>query len=538
MKYSVKISPVSVSNQARVTIHLRRVLGQGAGNTIQSLVRNGGIVHDNLTKAEADRIASQLRNLGAVVEVSKTTSGEPEIGYRLKLTSAGDKKIAVIKEVRKITGLGLKEAKELVDGLGIIKEDLSRSAAKKIQDELASAGAKSKILPRSIPEPEPEPIPVEPEPTPADPPESDGFIVFGKILNANKLPVEGCTVRAFDRELRSEQLLGETRTDSKGSYKITYTKKQFKRAEKGAADLVVRAFNPVGTMLVMSDILFDASPEERIDLIVEKSAPVQPSVYERLAAVLTPLLDGVTFSDLTSDDIWFLADKTGCTIEEIVFLAEDARLSQSTEIPEAVFFGLVINNIGVLEPVIGQRLPVIELATVLDESVEHLLEVITQAIERNSVPRVLRNQLWKIRSQFESLKLSHNVESTPKRIERFKKLGRIAGLDDNVSKRISYRIVGNTPTNEEFNELVDQGVINASELPKLRLTFHLAELTNLDIKLVETLRFHLIPRISGHVTSPRDLAALDESDWLSVLEDYAIVPPEDQDKEDYARQIA
>ena len=120
MKYQIKIAPVSTDNQARVSIHLTRILGQGAGTTIKDLVETGGIVRDNLTKAEADRIAVQLRNLGAMVEISETASGEPEKGFRLRLISAGDSKIAIIKEVRSITGLGLQEFKLLVDNLGVV----------------------------------------------------------------------------------------------------------------------------------------------------------------------------------------------------------------------------------------------------------------------------------------------------------------------------------------------------------------------------------------------------------------------------------
>ena len=115
MKYQVIIKPVSPRNQSRVTIQLNRILGQRAGGTIKKLVKDGGVVSDNLTKAEADRIAGQLRNLGAVVKVSRTSSGEPEKGYRLKLKSAGDNKIAVINEIRAITGLGQKEPKELIE---------------------------------------------------------------------------------------------------------------------------------------------------------------------------------------------------------------------------------------------------------------------------------------------------------------------------------------------------------------------------------------------------------------------------------------
>ena len=62
--------------------------------------------------------------------------------FDVELTSAGDKKVAVIKEVRGITGLGLKEAKELVDGAPtMIKEGLSESEANEVKEKLVAAGA-------------------------------------------------------------------------------------------------------------------------------------------------------------------------------------------------------------------------------------------------------------------------------------------------------------------------------------------------------------------------------------------------------------
>ncbi len=62
--------------------------------------------------------------------------------FDVELTSAGDKKVAVIKEVRGITGLGLKEAKELVDGAPtVVKEGLSESEANEIKEKLEAAGA-------------------------------------------------------------------------------------------------------------------------------------------------------------------------------------------------------------------------------------------------------------------------------------------------------------------------------------------------------------------------------------------------------------
>ncbi|AFW91791.1 50S ribosomal protein L7/L12 [Lactococcus cremoris subsp. cremoris UC509.9] len=62
--------------------------------------------------------------------------------FDVELTAAGDKKVAVIKEVRGITGLGLKEAKELVDGAPtVVKEGLSESEANEIKEKLEAAGA-------------------------------------------------------------------------------------------------------------------------------------------------------------------------------------------------------------------------------------------------------------------------------------------------------------------------------------------------------------------------------------------------------------
>ena len=62
------------------------------------------------------------------------------------LTDAGDKKINVIKEVRAITGLGLKEAKDLVEGAPkAVKEGVNKADAEKFKKQIESAGAKVTI---------------------------------------------------------------------------------------------------------------------------------------------------------------------------------------------------------------------------------------------------------------------------------------------------------------------------------------------------------------------------------------------------------
>ena len=66
---------------------------------------------------------------------------EEQTEFTVSIKSAGDKKLQVIKEVRAITSLGLKEAKDLVEGGGVVKEAISKDEAADIRAKLEAAGA-------------------------------------------------------------------------------------------------------------------------------------------------------------------------------------------------------------------------------------------------------------------------------------------------------------------------------------------------------------------------------------------------------------
>jgi large subunit ribosomal protein L7/L12 len=109
----------------------------------------------NLTIKEANELAKVLEEeydikpAAAAVAVAGPAAGgdaagggEEKTEFDVVLESAGAKKIAVIKEVRGITGLGLKEAKELVDGApNTIKEGVAKEEAEEIKSKLEEAGA-------------------------------------------------------------------------------------------------------------------------------------------------------------------------------------------------------------------------------------------------------------------------------------------------------------------------------------------------------------------------------------------------------------
>ena len=93
-----------------------------------------------ITAAAPVAMAAVAAGPGAVAEVEEQTE------FSVVLTAAGDQKIAAIKAVREITGLGLKEAKDLVDGAPkAVKEGITREEAESIAKKIQEAGASAEI---------------------------------------------------------------------------------------------------------------------------------------------------------------------------------------------------------------------------------------------------------------------------------------------------------------------------------------------------------------------------------------------------------
>jgi large subunit ribosomal protein L7/L12 len=83
---------------------------------------------------------------GAAAGGGAAAAAEEKTEFDVVLVSAGDKKIQVIKEVRAVTGLGLKEAKDLVEGAPKpVKEGVSKDEAKKIKEQIEAAGGQVDI---------------------------------------------------------------------------------------------------------------------------------------------------------------------------------------------------------------------------------------------------------------------------------------------------------------------------------------------------------------------------------------------------------
>ena len=111
----------------------------------------------NLTVKEANELAQVLEEEYGIKPAATAVAAAPaaeaageaaeeQTEFTVVLKSPGGNKIAVIKEVRALTGLGLKEAKELVDGApSNIKEGVDKAEAESIKEKLTEAGAEVEL---------------------------------------------------------------------------------------------------------------------------------------------------------------------------------------------------------------------------------------------------------------------------------------------------------------------------------------------------------------------------------------------------------
>jgi large subunit ribosomal protein L7/L12 len=127
--------------------------------TLENTMADLGALKDSLSKLTLMEAAQLVKDLEESWGVKAASGGgmmmmAPGAGggaaaaaekteFAVELTAAGEKKIQVIKVVRELTGLGLKEAKDLVDGAPkVVKDGVSKADAEKMQKALEAEGAK------------------------------------------------------------------------------------------------------------------------------------------------------------------------------------------------------------------------------------------------------------------------------------------------------------------------------------------------------------------------------------------------------------
>ncbi|WP_411832700.1 50S ribosomal protein L7/L12 [Pseudoxanthomonas mexicana] len=106
-----------------------------AGKTLMEVMELVKAIEEKFGVSAAAPVVAAAGPAAAAAPVEEQTE------FTVTLKSAGEKKVDVIKAVRAITGLGLKEAKDLTEAGGVLKEAVSKEDAEKFKKDLEAAGA-------------------------------------------------------------------------------------------------------------------------------------------------------------------------------------------------------------------------------------------------------------------------------------------------------------------------------------------------------------------------------------------------------------
>ncbi|WP_321493453.1 neuraminidase-like domain-containing protein [uncultured Desulfobacter sp.] len=368
-------------------------------------------------------------------------------------------------------------------------------------------------------------------------PETPAYKLQGLIKQADGSPVVDILVRAFDKDLRHEQQLGDARTDRRGYYKIGYSQSQFRRAEKQLADLVVRVYGAEENLLAESGIIFNAQKDEIVDLILQKTEP-EASEYERLMAEISPLLDGVKIDQLTPDDIIFLREETGLESTLIADLVSAAKLAVTTRLSESAHYGLI-----------REDLPG-ELSALIRQDPQAQRRALVSAGKNNRIPELSEEEQNKILDRLNDLLIESLLEDPEKSTQPI--LGRLLAstlvpLSPRQKKAFVKLHVEAGTKNDLWENLKQHPEFQQAGLvDELKTTIQIGNLTQNHAPLIRSVQKM---RQKKDINKVGELARLTIGEWGNLIkhstkEHESVVPPTitgetDAEKIDtYARQIS
>ncbi|MCC6510844.1 MAG: peptidoglycan-binding protein, partial [Pirellulaceae bacterium] len=193
-------------------------------------------------------------------------------------------------------------------------------------------------------------------------------IVQGQVWQDDDTPLSVGKVLAFDKDLRSEQPLGQSDIAYQGRYEIRYLPEKFMRHEKRLADLFLRVLDSSGKLLFESDVIFNVPPKQTVDIVLAQ--PPRLSEFQAYMNDVDPLLERVTLAELNEADVDFIANETGIPVMHLAFLVV-AHQYQATHAMDAdLFYGLFREDTPTSLPTLLMQSST-TLRSALDAAIEH-----------------------------------------------------------------------------------------------------------------------------------------------------------------------
>ncbi len=326
------------------------------------------------------------------------------------------------------------------------------------------------------------------------------FSIKGTILRANQKAAAGMRVEVFDRDLRTETLLGNAMTDRQGQYLIEYDYKTAKPAERGSADIVVKVFAANDKLpIATSAILFNAPNMAVIDFTLSETQGVGMAEFDTLMAYLRPLLSDLQPSDLEENDklqdITFLTGETGWEREKIQRFALSHRLERQTKLQAEFWYALLA--MPMFSALKGQSL-----AAISDDVLDLVPSVSLKTVEQQIRNAVAEN--W-IREDFlkgERLKNWLNIyqylamDSLEKGVGKasIKEALELSNINADKQKRAFELYFESQQEEKSWIETLAKDpkkTFSESEIKDIKTTFELADLIGANVTMIGTLKKEL-----------------------------------------------
>ena len=350
------------------------------------------------------------------------------------------------------------------------------------------------------------------------------FVVTGHVRFADGTPAPRTEVVAFDRDLRREQRLGEEKekhfTDRTGAYRIEYTDRQFLNQERGTADLVVKAFDAEGSVLVSSAILFNAPAKAEIELTIPLERKAPPLLFERIGAAVTPLLGKVKVEELEEDqehqNLTFLAGECEFDKRDLARFVLAHRLAHHDIEPEFWFVLLGGSFFEYVEalPLKAQLETVTRALPSLDAGA--VRKALVRGFNRREVAARFRERADAWVESFLALvgRLVLGDEKAPTFVRLALQHAGIDGADKQAKfARLFQQHRAVTP--ELLAALEKDRAFKKAEIADLRTSYQLADLTRGDFSFVRMLKDEFNIRRPEDI---RTLAKLSTREWVDLVQ--------------------
>jgi hypothetical protein len=355
----------------------------------------------------------------------------------------------------------------------------------------------------------------------------DTYILEGIVRDNSQKSLPNMLVRAFDKDLRSVQLLGKCITGKKGEYSIGYSPDKFCRAEKKSADLFIEVSDSKTPALLVakSDVLYNAPQKAQIDCLVDFGF----SEYERYLAIIEPVREGVELQKMTKEDIVFLEKETEISKEHLEYLVTARKTGFETDIYPEVFYGLY-----------RQGLPT-DIAGLLSNEEDTLKKSLLTSINENIISQKFESEIIDILNKLFELRTTSQEIKQQEEKNKLINLGRIVDISEKKMEILVKKAPSlDSVTDNKLNELIKDGIFTKEESKALGLTVGLVKLVDENQILVDVIKKYsssLFP--DNKINRTEELAILRTEEWLELLQNPEIVIPEDySSREEYAKYLA